>query len=130
MMKFDVCDPKKGDIVRVLIRDKYYHYGIYVGDDRVIEFGSKRDVLSASKDEVMVKEVSVSEFLDGGHLEVSIYSFIDNIKRNKPKKIVELARGRLGEKGYDLKDNNCEHFCNEVTFNKHYSSMSDEYFKK
>ena len=75
-------------------------------------------------------EVSVSEFLDGGHLEVSIYSFIDNIKRNKPKKIVELARGRLGEKGYDLKDNNCEHFCNEVTFNKHYSSMSDEYFKK
>ncbi len=60
-MEFLNKEAKKGDIVRVLIKDKYHHYGIYIGDDRVIEFGSKRDIFQTSKENIRVKEVSVKE---------------------------------------------------------------------
>lgn len=129
-MEFLNKEAKKGDIVRVLIKDKYHHYGIYIGDDRIIEFGSKRDIFQTSKENIRVKEVSVKEFLDNGYLEVSSFSIFEKLKKNKPEKIVSLAKGRIGEGGYNIVENNCEHFCYEVVFNRHYSSEAELYKKK
>ena len=42
-------------------------------------------------------------------------------KRRSPKEIVEYAKAHLGDKGYDIVNNNCEHFSNECAFGEHKS---------
>ena len=39
-------------------------------------------------------------------------------KRRPPKETVEYARSRLGEKGYNILYNNCEHFANQCVLNE------------
>lgn len=129
-MKFLNKDPNIGDIVRVVIKDDYYHYGIYIGSDMVIEFGTKRDVLSTLAKDIKVKESTVKEFLSGGNLEVASYTLLEKIKKNSPEKIVSNAKAKIGEGNYNLVSNNCEHFCYEVVFNRHYSTQEAKFLKK
>lgn len=129
-MKFLNKDPNIGDIIRVLIKDDYYHYGIYIGSDMVIEFGTKKDVLNTLAKDIKVKKSSVIDFLSGGHLEVASYSFLEKMKMNSKDEIVSKAESRIGEGNYNLVSNNCEHFCYEVVFNKHYSTQEAKFLKK
>ena len=99
-------EPSYGDIVRVKV-SFYYHYGIYVSDDQVIQFGLP-DIAAQKAEDVRVIETDVSTFLNGGDIEVGIEK-----NRHSPKKTVELAKSRLGEGGYDILHNNCEHFATE-----------------
>ena len=123
MEKYICKEPKIGDILKVEIKNNIFHYGIYLGDDLVIQYGLAKDFLNTKKEDVEVLISSMDEFLNGKMALVRLYSFTEKLKKNKPSKIISLAKARLGEKKYDPINNNCEHFVNECVFNKHYSSQ-------
>ncbi len=123
-MKWQLVEPTLGDIIRVKA-GTIYHYGIFVSDDEIIQFGLSpilRQGVDESDVEVCVS--SIDEFLCGGFLEVGKSEKKDK-KRLSPKKTVEIARSKLGQKGYSLIYNNCEHFANECYFGERYSSQTD-----
>lgn len=119
MANFSLKEPKYGDIIRVKIKDDIYHYGIYESDMVVIQFGLASDAFKRDAKEIKVLTTSIKEFLNGKFLEVREYSFFEKIKKNKPNIVIEKAKSRIGEEGYDLINNNCLHFVNECVFNKH-----------
>ena len=129
MEKYKCIEPKKGDIVKVEISNKVYHYGLYLGDDRIIQYGLAKDFLNTKKEDVKVLITSMDEFLNGKMALVRIYSLMDKIKKNSVKKSIQIAMDRLNEQKYDPINNNCEHFVNECVFNKHISSQVEKYKK-
>ena len=48
-MKWEVSLPEAGDIIRVKHRF-YYHYGIYIDDDTVVQFGLSEDAVHNAAD--------------------------------------------------------------------------------
>ena len=113
----------KGDIVYVK-RKGYRHFGIYAGNDHVIHYHKERHPLLCDG---IVTETSVSEFMsDSDTLYVlngmdskAKYSAFDWIIKRlwdgeittfPPGETVERARSKIGEHGYNLLLNNCEHF--------------------
>ena len=67
-MKWIMKEPKRGDMIRVA-SGSIYHFGIYVSDDEVIQFGlapSQRAVLRDSEVEVLSSDIYT--FLAGGFL--------------------------------------------------------------
>lgn len=121
-MEFVSKKPSLGDQIKVN-RGIYDHHGIYIGDDKVIQFGSTTGELDPSK--AMVIETSLDDFLKGGELLVATYTEEELKKRRNPNEIVEYAKAHLGDKGYDLINNNCEHFSNECAFGEHKSFQVD-----
>jgi hypothetical protein len=79
----------------------YRHYGIYAGGGRVIHYaGWVRGRRG------LVEEISLDEFTEGREF---------NVNLNPPdvgsgRDVVRRARSRLGERCYNLLENNCEHF--------------------
>jgi len=128
-MEFITKEPNKGDIIKVLISNNIYHFGIYLGNDEVIEYGSAKDFLKTDKKDVKVQISSMDSFLDGKNVLVAKLGLIEKMKRNSVNKTIELAKARLGETKYDPIENNCEHFVNECVFNKHYSAQVEAYKK-
>lgn len=123
MEKYVAKEPKAGDIVKVEIKNNIYHFGLYLGNDKIIQYGLAKDFLNTKKEDVCVLISSMDEFLDGKMALVRLYSFAEKIKKNSVKKSINLAIARLGEKKYDPINNNCEHFVNECVFNKHISNQ-------
>jgi len=123
MEKYVSKEPKAGDIVKVEIKNGIYHFGLYLGDDKIIQYGLAKDFLNTKKEDVCVLISSMDEFLDGKMALVRLYSFTEKFKKNSVKKSIDKALARLGEKSYDPINNNCEHFVNECVFNKHISTQ-------
>ncbi len=130
-MKWDLTEPTYGDIVRTKV-GSIYHYGIYVSDDEIIQFGLSPAVRgNLSNKDVEVCLSDVDGFLLDGFLEVGVPERKDK-KRRSPKSTVATARSRLGEKGYNIIYNNCEHFAHECYFGKSFCSQTDsvrEFFR-
>lgn len=126
MSNWTLKKPKYGDIIRVEINKDYHHYGIYVTDDEIIQYGMLEDVFQEASS-VSVVSSTIDEFRKKKFVEVREYSLKEKLTKNKPDKVVKLAESRLGEKKYSLYENNCSHFVNECVFNKH---ISDETNKK
>ena len=124
MEKYKCIEPKKGDIVKVEISNKICHFGLYLGDDKIIQYGLANDFLNTKKEDVKVLISSMDEFLNGKMALVRVYSLIDKIKKNSVKKSIQKAMDRLNEQKYDPINNNCEHFVNECVFNKHISNQT------
>lgn len=123
-MKWAYKEPTFADIIRVKI-GSIYHMGIYVSDTEVIQFGlppSRRDLFDK---DISVLATSIDEFLDGGFLEVGVPEKKEIKKLRKKQEIVQTARGKLGEKGYHILNNNCEHFVNECAFGEKFSAQTD-----
>lgn len=111
--------PVKGDHIRVMrIGGLYAHHGIYVSDEEVIHFTGKDSdsVLDWSKCEVI--KTDLSAFLKGGTLQVKEYSDEEFQDLYSPDQIVIYARSCIGDKGYHLAFNNCEHFANVCTLGR------------
>ena len=112
-MKWTFCEPAFGDMVRVAI-GSIYHFGIYVSDDEVIQFGLPPSARSSLLDaDVEVLASGIDEFLAGGFLEVAEFDKKEKKRNRTPKETVEYARSKLGTRGYHILYNNCEHFANE-----------------
>lgn len=127
--KWKNSTPKAGNQIRVL-RKNYYHHGIYISNDEVIEFGSEVVLSLNETKNIKVNKTTLAKFVGDDFLEVREYSMTEKIKKNSPKKVVDKARSKIGETGYDFLKNNCEHFSYDCVFNKKYSEQIEEYKRK
>ncbi len=112
-MKWRIKDPVKGDMIRVELGG-IYHFGIYVSDEEVVQFGlapSRRNLLKDSDVEVLATDID--GFLAGGFLETCEFDRKERKKNRTPDEIVEYARSKMGMRGYSVLYYNCEHFANE-----------------
>lgn len=116
--EWQYIQPKRGDHIRVQRAGIYSHHGIYVSDDEVIHFTGTEDdsILDWSKCEVI--RTNLKQFLRGGTAEVKIYNEEELDDLYSVEHIVNYARACLGDKGYHLAFNNCEHFANVCTLGR------------
>lgn len=116
--------PEKGDHIRVMrIGGLYAHHGVYVSDDEVIHFTGKDSdsILDWSKCEVISSDLEL--FLKDGVLEVKEYTDDEFQDLYPVDQIVAYARSCIGDKGYNLALNNCEHFANVCTLGRFRSNQ-------
>jgi len=126
-MKWSVREGRPGDMVRVKVNSQMDHYGVFVSDSEVIQFGKNPSLrLGLADTDVFVCATDIDEFRDGGYPEFADLSFSEKLKRFKTDKIIENARSRIGEGGYNIIYNNCEHFAYECIFGKKYSSQAEK----
>jgi hypothetical protein len=80
-----------------------WHHGIDLGDGTVIHFtGDRKDEKSAK-----IIRTTLQEFLCGEALVI-----VNHKDCLEPSEVVRRAIWRLGDQGYGLIFNNCEHFAN------------------
>ncbi|HFE9701212.1 TPA: lecithin retinol acyltransferase family protein [Clostridium perfringens] len=124
---WSIKEPSKGDHIRVN-RGIYSHHGIYVSDDEVIHFTGTEDdsILDWSKNKVI--KTGIDYFLRGGRLEVKEYTEDELSDLYPVEHIVIYARACLGDRGYNLIFNNCEHFANVCTLGRFRSKQVENVF--
>lgn len=120
--------PVFGDMIRVKVQF-YHHYGIFVSESEVIQFGLPDDPMR-SADQIRVLTTDVMTFLQGGDLEVMVPDREARKQMRNPEQIVALARQRIGEGGYNILHNNCEHFVNECVFGEKRSGFLQDVREK
>ena len=118
-MRWEQGTPEAGSPVRVKV-SFYYHYGIFVSRDSVIQFGLP-DGPSRPAEEVRVLSTDVYTFLQGGNLEVGIPDRAERKRLRAAAAVIAAAQSRMGQGGYDLLHNNCEHFMYECLFGQPHS---------
>lgn len=123
MSRWVVKKPQYGDHIRVG-RNLYYHHGIYASDDEVYAFQSPKGVEVCPETAVVLVE-SLNDFLKDGRLEVREFTPDENARKRSPLEIVNAAREAVGSMGYDLINNNCEHFANKCVFGEARSEQVD-----
>ena len=124
-MIWQLTEAKAGDMVRAQV-GHIYHYGIFVDEETIVQFGLSPAARAASSDrDVCVCTSSVDVFLQGAFLEVGVPDKAERKKLKRPQEIVAAALARLGEKGYNILYNNCEHFAYECCFGEKYSSQTE-----
>ena len=113
-------------MIRVGLND-IYHYGVFISYDEVIQFGLPPVArMGLNGDDIEVCASDIATFLSGGSLEVAEFDQAEKDKNRHPDDVVAYARGRLGERGYNILYNNCEHFAYDcVTGKPHCSQTSD-----
>jgi len=84
-------------------RGLYWHHGIYVGDNMVIHFDGEP---GGNIGDARIKKATLDEFAKGGTPKV----YAHKNPRYSNEETVARAHMRLGEDGYSLIKNNCEHF--------------------
>lgn len=115
-MKWTPADGRSGDMVRIQI-GSLYHYGVFVSEDEVIQFGLPPTAENrAAEGEVRVLATDIDVFACGCIVETACLDRSEQRRRIPPAETVARARARLGEGGYNLIHNNCEHFVNECVF--------------
>ena len=127
-MSFELnVKPIKGDLIRVKRKLGYYHYGIYIGHNKVIHYSAPEDDSIFDNRNIEIRKGDLKEnFLRGDTLEVNIpycsfyYRFI---VCRRAKKLLGVHKFRDQE--YDLLKNNCEHFANYCYFGEAVSAQSD-----
>lgn len=111
--------PVMADHIRVKRMDGVYaHHGVYISDEEVIHFTGTEDdsIFDWSKNEVIKSDLKF--FLKGGELEVKEYTDAEYKDLYPPEHIVRYARSCIGDMGYNLVFNNCEHFANFCTLGR------------
>ncbi|MCL2264612.1 MAG: lecithin retinol acyltransferase family protein [Treponema sp.] len=83
----------------------YQHYGVYIGNGKVIHF-APYEGQEISMENGVIHETTLEVFLNGRAMQIDQGAG----KRFSEYEIIQRARSRIGEKGYNLLTNNCEHF--------------------
>lgn len=92
----------------------YTHHGIEVADGMVVHFTGT----PGSKYNAAIRREPLSSFANGGTVRVRPYE-----QRLPPEEAVTRAESKLGESGYNLYANNCEHFARWCVTDDHKSSQ-------
>lgn len=103
-----------GDHIYVVRAGGYSHHGVDIGSRRVIH----QSTTDGAKHGSSIRETSIDDFLDGGELRIRAYG-----KRYTPETAVARAKSALGQSGYDLASNNCEHFATWCVAGEHASAQ-------
>ena len=121
--------PSYGDQIRVN-RGLYFHHGIYVSNDEVIQYASPKGS-EISPETALIIKTSLDTFLNGGIVEVREYNSSELKEVRSKDEIVKFAESKLGTGlgEYNLIDNNCEHFSNYCAFGKKVSNQVDDILK-
>ena len=103
---------RPGDVIFVeRAGNLYRHYGVYVGDGEVIHYSSEDGDFGEN---ISIHKTVMERFLDGaGKYYICRFPKQSRIKGYHlytKRETVERAYQRLGERRYDLLNNNCEHF--------------------
>ena len=108
---------KLGDMIRISFGN-FYHYGIFVSEEEVIQFGLPpfEGLLNRKFEDIAVCVSDSYTFAGGKTVEVASIEKSDKKRRLSPKKTVRIARECIGDKGYDILHNNCEHFAKYCYF--------------
>lgn len=115
-MKWAPGECKRGDMIRVRL-GSIYHYGIFVSEEEVIQFGYPPTKEFAELNVfIEVCSVDIDTFACGSIVEVPSLDRAERRSRLDPEETVRRARSRLGEEGYNIIHNNCEHFAFECVF--------------
>ncbi|MBE7055850.1 MAG: 4'-phosphopantetheinyl transferase superfamily protein [Ruminococcaceae bacterium] len=125
-MNWTFREVKSGDIIRIQL-GPIYHYGIYVSDEEIIQFGPPPVTLKRNDADIEVCVTDIESFLCGKMLEVADYDRKEKRSARNPQEVVAIARSRIGEKGYNILHNNCEHFVNECVFGEKQCSIVDRF---
>ena len=105
-MKWSFKEPVPGDMIRMRFGE-LYHYGVFVSEDEVIQFGLAPNLRPGVCDaDVEVTASDIDGFLGGAFLEVAELDRREEKKRRPPDKTVEYARSRIGTRGYNILHNN------------------------
>ena len=121
---WETKNPIFGDHIRVN-RGLYSHHGIYASNDCVIHFAPPNNTGEIDHANAQVVVTNLTDFLNGGILEVRVFTDEELKVKRTPQDIVNYAFSRMGEKGYNIISNNCEHFANECLFGKKKSNQVD-----
>ncbi len=116
--------PVFGDHIRVS-RGLYAHHGIYASDDCIIHFASNEIGQETNPECATVCITNLANFQKNGVIEVREFSEEEAKAKRSPQDTINFAFTQLGEKGYDLINNNCEHFANYCLFGCKSSSQVD-----
>ena len=116
-----------GDHVRVR-RPIYWHHGIFVRGDRVIEFGGG-DLFR--KSEALVRPVSLQQFQDGGHLQVVLHPTRTGhlmrlpgpLPRDQIVARAEWLAVNCPTRRYGLIGSNCKHVANWCVTGGYFESL-------
>ncbi len=111
-----------GDILYVK-RTGYRHFGIYAGNQQVIHYYKEKNPLVSDG---IISETTLADFQgvsdtiyvlnSTAQSDPPLFDWIvrrllgDDIELYSPEETVARARSKLGERGYNLLLNNCEHF--------------------
>ncbi len=118
--------PMPGDVIYAS-RGLYKHYGIYIGNGRVVHFAALGgNELDASKAEIV--ETSLAEFLKGADLAVEYTGKVSPFAPDEVVRRAESCVGR-GRGEYDLVFNNCEHFAHWCKYGERDSKQVKDVFK-
>ena len=120
--------PVYGDLIRTKVRF-YYHYGIFVSEQQVIQFGLPDDPMRPAE-QIQVLSSDIDAFLQGGEVEVAVPDGAARRQMRDADEIVRIALSRMGEGGYDILHNNCEHFVNDCAFGKPISTFLQDVREK
>ncbi len=120
---------RSGDHLRVH-RGLYWHHGIYVGDDRVIEFGGGSRF---RKWEIGIREIELKDFVRIGRVEVVRHpaELLPGLGIRLPKalpaeQVVHRAQWLEQQPlpvGYNLVGSNCEHIANWCVTDGYFESL-------
>ncbi len=129
-MKWWPGECRPGDMLRVR-NGSIYHYGVCVGENEIVQFGLPPSLRQRRPDSEQVVCLTDAEgFAQGQIIETACLDAKERRSRIPPRKTVALARARLGEGGYSLIHNNCEHFANECVFGVKRCTQEEETRRK
>ena len=114
-----------GDVIRVY-NGRFYHMGIYIGDEKVIHFAGPDTRHLTDSSQARVRISAIDDFAMKGQLEVRDYSLKERLRKRPGSRVISEAKKHLGEGGYDIIHNNCEHFVNKCVFGVAYSLQIDQ----
>lgn len=123
--KWTVRPIRPGDIVRVY-NGRFYHFGIYIGNETIVHFAGPDAETLTDPSLAVIRKDSLDHFAMGRPMEVREYSFRERFRKFPPGKIIENALRHVGEAGYDIIYNNCEHFVNKCAFGIAFSTQIEE----
>lgn len=125
-MRWEPVSCTAGDIIRVRL-GAVYHYGIFVSEDEVIAFGLPPvPAYRTDNEDIKVLSTDIETFSCGNITETAVPDRADKRRMLPKAKTIETARARIGEGGYHILHNNCEHFVNECVFGVKFSEQENE----
>lgn len=124
-MNWTFATLKPGDLIRVR-RSFYYHFGIYIGENKVIHFSAQNDDGITNPKDISVRISPFEIFSKNTVVEKAKYTLKEKVffKRSN-KNILKIAHSRLGEQGYNFLRNNCEDFAYSCVFKKKIPTQVD-----
>lgn len=126
--EWKLIDLYPGAHIRVKVNN-FYHHGIYIGNGEVVQFGLPFDMYTDSES-VKVLRSPLSDFCKpNDFIEVYCYSRQELKHKFSDEAIINNALSHVGEDGYNILKNNCEHFANMCCFGKKMSSQIDKAYE-